>query len=113
MMFLQQQRISVLLLILCSLLPFSAVANEKPQASIPPVVVPENGLQDPQVTIIQRGKDRVEEYRVNGQLRMIKITPALGPPYYFVDNDGDGVFSERRNSLDNSPSMAQWLIKKY
>ena len=31
-----------------------------------------------------------EEYRVGGLLRMVKITPARGVPYYLIDRNGDG-----------------------
>ena len=36
--------------------------------------------------------DLVEEYRVGGLLRMVKITPARGVPYYLIDRNGDGRF---------------------
>lgn len=34
--------------------------------------------------------DVVTEYRVQGQLRMVKVVPVRGPAYYLVDRDGDG-----------------------
>ena len=34
--------------------------------------------------------DVVYEYRVAGQLRMVKVDPANGPTYYLVDRNGDG-----------------------
>lgn len=34
--------------------------------------------------------DVVTEYRVQGQLRMVKVVPFRGPAYYLVDRDGDG-----------------------
>jgi hypothetical protein len=34
--------------------------------------------------------DVVTEYRVQGQLRMVKVVPPRGPTYYLVDRDGDG-----------------------
>lgn len=34
--------------------------------------------------------DIVTEYRVQGQLRMVKVVPVRGPTYYLVDRDGDG-----------------------
>lgn len=43
--------------------------------------------------VIQRVMDNgdvIEEYRVAGQLRVVKVTPARGPVYYLIDNDGDG-----------------------
>jgi hypothetical protein len=34
--------------------------------------------------------DVVTEYRVQGQLRVVKVVPFRGPAYYLVDRDGDG-----------------------
>lgn len=34
--------------------------------------------------------DVVTEYRVQGQLRMVKVVPVRGPAYYLIDRDGDG-----------------------
>ena len=31
-----------------------------------------------------------EEFRVGGVLRMVKVTPHIGVPYYLVDRNGDG-----------------------
>jgi hypothetical protein len=68
----------------------------------------EEGLE-PEVTIKKRGKEVVEEYRINGQLYMIKITPSKGLPYYLVDSDRDGSLETRRNSL-NDPEVVKWRI---
>ena len=51
--------------------------------------------------------DRVEEYRVGGQLRMVKITPARGAPYYLYDKNGDGHFS---NSGGKDPAPVYWKL---
>ena len=56
---------------------------------------------EPQVTIIRKDDAVVEEYRVNGFLYMVKVTPAVGPAYYMVDNDGDGRMVSRRSDLDD------------
>src|SRR5207342_1071753 len=34
--------------------------------------------------------DVVSEYRVGGQLRMVRVQPARGPVYYLIDRNGDG-----------------------
>lgn len=34
--------------------------------------------------------DVITEYRVQGQLRIVKVEPVRGPTYYLVDQDGDG-----------------------
>lgn len=35
--------------------------------------------------------DVVTEYRVAGQLRVVRIEPPRGPAYYLYDRDGDGL----------------------
>lgn len=48
---------------------------------------------EPDVTIRQEGDRTVEEYRVNGFLYAIKVTPKGGKPYFLVRADGsDGNF---------------------
>lgn len=46
--------------------------------------------EEPDVTIRDDGDQRVEEYRINGILYSIKITPKDGTPYYMVRSDEDG-----------------------
>ena len=43
------------------------------------------------VTHRESNGDVVTEYRVAGQLRLIKVEPSNGPVYYVYDRDGDGV----------------------
>ena len=47
--------------------------------------------------------DTYEEYRVGGQLRMVKISPARGPAYYLYDRDGDGALD--RDDRDDLPQV--------
>lgn len=78
-----------------------------PETPAPP---PETEAElEPQVTIIQRGQDVIEEYRINNQLYMVKIVPSRGLPYFLVDSDGDGSLETRRNELDN-PEIPQWVL---
>ena len=35
--------------------------------------------------------DVITEYRVAGQLRMVRVEPSRGPAYYLYDRDGDGL----------------------
>ena len=72
----------------------------------PPGLELDPGLE-PQVTITKKGEDTVEEYRANGQLYMIKVTPKVGKPYYLVDHKGDGVFSPAN---ERELSVPMWLI---
>lgn len=66
---------------------------------------------EPEVTITTRGEDRYEEYRYNGQLYMIKVTPARGKPYYLIDEEGRGRF--RRSDLEPDISIPMWVIKRF
>ena len=77
----------------------------------PPGLAPDPALE-PQVTITKRGEDRVEEYRVNGKLYAMKVTPPNGPPYYLVDDAGNGVMS-RRDSFDPGLRVPQWVIHSF
>lgn len=38
----------------------------------------------------ERSGDVIEEYRTNGRLQMVKVTPARGKPYQIIDTNGDG-----------------------
>ncbi len=45
-------------------------------------------LDEPEVTIVELGDKTVEEYRVNGFLYAVKITPKKGKPYFLVRAEG-------------------------
>lgn len=84
-----------------------------PEPPPPPAANAEDeSVPEPQVTIKKQGDETVEEYRVNGQMYMVKITPANGVPYYLVDPKGDGVFI-RRNSLDSHVRPPMWVIHRF
>lgn len=45
----------------------------------------------------------IEEYRIAGQLHVVRITPPRGPTYYLVDRNGDGVLDSSEGEGDISP----------
>jgi len=65
---------------------------------------------EPVVTIIHRDDSVIEEYSVNGNVYMVKITPIVGPAYYLIDDNGDGQFNVRRNSIGHRESVPQWIL---
>ncbi len=67
---------------------------------------------EPQVTITKEKDMTIEEYRSGGKLYMIKITPKVGPPYYMVDDQGDGKFS-RQDSQDSGLRPPRWIIHRF
>ena len=52
---------------------------------------PTAGLDSADVTrTVAENGDVIEEYRVAGQLKVVKVTPSRGPAYFLVDENGDG-----------------------
>lgn len=89
----------------------SALENVPEAAPEPPAPMEDGQALEPDVTIVQRKDAVVEEYRVNGRLYMVKITPKIGKPYYLMDNDGDGRMEARiGNLLYQDPIVPQWVI---
>ncbi len=70
-------------------------------------------IMEPQVTIIRRDGEIIEEYRLHGQLYMVRITPTSGPPYYLVDTDGDGNLDPRAHELDPGLMIPAWTIFRW
>jgi hypothetical protein len=67
---------------------------------------------EPQVTILKRGVDTVEEFRIGGRLYMVKVTPPSGRPYYLIDHRGDGMFT-RQDSFDSGVRVPMWVIHSW
>lgn len=107
----------VVALFLAVAAPVVAQSDEKPPAlqplpelPPPPPMGPEaEPALEPQVTILKRGEDTVEEYRINGRLYMIKVTPRHGIPYYLIDSEGNGIF-HRQDSLSTDIRPPLWVI---
>ena len=81
-----------------------------PPAMTAPAEIDEDDELEPEVTIIQRRDATHEEYRLNGLLYMVKITPAIGLPYYYLDRDGDGLMETRMNDHAWEVKIPQWVI---
>jgi hypothetical protein len=88
-----------------------APANLEPLPP-PPAFDAQEDLGAPEVTITTEKDQTVEEFRANGRLYMIKITPRHGVPYYLIDDRGDGKFV-RQESLDSGLRVPQWIIHKF
>ncbi|AUF98572.1 DUF2782 domain-containing protein [Pseudomonas shirazensis] len=66
---------------------------------------------DPDVTIRTEGDKTIQEYRQNGFLYAIKVTPKGGKPYFLVRADGsDGNFirSDQPDMLIPSWKIFEW-----
>lgn len=63
---------------------------------------------------IKGGEDEViSEFRINGQLYMIRVTPKKGVPYYLVDSDGDGKLETRWNELAPDLLIPSWVLLRW
>lgn len=110
--------LSLLLLSVFSLAAFAANPVPDKLEPLPPPPAFDAGPDmeqpddEPQVTITRQPEPVVEEYRVGGRLYMIKVTPKVGPPYYLVDDRGDGKFV-RQESLDSGFRPPRWVIRRF
>ncbi len=107
------------LMLLCSIWTISAMAQTPPPKlePLPEPPPPPAGVVDeavePQVTIRQDGENRMEEYRMNGKLYMVKVTPSHGVPYYLIDQRGDGSWVRNDAIGGERLSVPMWVIKTF
>ena len=85
------------------------------QVQPPPKVVDGEALDDPaiepQITIRKKGKETIQEYRINGEMYMMKVTPEHGVPYYLHKEDSNGAWI---NDGPNPPlSVPKWIIFRF
>jgi hypothetical protein len=90
-----------------------AAAEEFADVPLPPELpdpIESGQAIEPEVSIIRTEEKVIEEYRVNGHLYMVKITPVVGRPYYLIDQDGDGQMEGRISDIYNTPRVPQWVL---
>jgi hypothetical protein len=72
----------------------------------------EDGLE-PEINIQQFDNREVQEYSVNDRVYMVKITPAVGSPYYLVDPDGTGEMEYKRDTVGLEVNPPQWTLFRW
>lgn len=85
-----------------------------PELAAPPPLPPDMELDpdlEPQITIIKRGEDTIEEYRLNGELYMIKVIPRVGFPYFMVRNRGR--INEHSGEPGSNVSTPMWKLLEF
>lgn len=98
--------------------PAPLLADPPDAPAPPPPPIPEPlppKLQDPdqqiepQVTIRREDDRIIEEYAIGGRVYMIRVVPAVGPPFYLIDTTGDGSFDSRHEHME-PVRPAHWKI---
>ena len=111
----------LLVLVPCLLLSAGwAFAQEAPaetqDPAAPPPIPPkvEGETVEPTVNIRQEEERTIEEYSLNGRVYMVKITPARGLSYYYLDTDGDGTLELQPGEDGLNPVRpAYWKVKEW
>ena len=67
-------------------------------------------FRGPDVTLIASEKRTVYEYRQHGQLRMVKIVPKRGKPYYLVPRDPTRGFGDLEQA---DTLLAEWVLWEF
>ncbi|BCL76738.1 hypothetical protein JHS3_24740 [Jeongeupia sp. HS-3] len=85
-----------------------------PAEQLPPVVKPKASkpVGEPEVRIVEKADATVAEYRLNGKLYMMKVTPKVGEPYTLYDHEGNGQFVQIDNADSGGVrlSVPQWVL---
>lgn len=89
-------------------------------AALPPPIPPlpvkvQDERFEPTVRIVTTEQDElIEEYSLNGRVYMVKVTPAHGKPYFYMDMDGDGQLELQDRDEAFSPVIpVVWKIKEW
>jgi hypothetical protein len=113
------QKLKFIVLLMCVLIVphyvlAAAPANAEPLEDVPPPpkIVDGEALEaEPQITIRKKGKETIEEYSINGEVYMMKVTPEHGVPYYLHKEDQDGGWV---NTGPVQPlSIPKWVIFRF
>ena len=64
-----------------------------------------------EITITESKDSLIKEYRIEGQIRAIKVTPKNGfPAYYLVDESGTGEFIKFGPDMGPEMKVPQWIL---
>ena len=88
------------------------IPDDVPEPPMLPPQVESGEALEPEVTIIETDREVIQEYRVNGRLYMVRITPQSGPPYYLLDIDGDGQLDVEEDDISNI-AIPQWVLFRW
>lgn len=89
-----------------------AEGRQAVEAPPPPPQLQSGEALEPEVTIRRTQREVIYEYRQNGMLFLVRVQPRVGPPYHFIDVNGDGALEYRpgepvRNNIN------QWVLWRW
>ncbi|MEE9492040.1 MAG: DUF2782 domain-containing protein [Gammaproteobacteria bacterium] len=95
-----------------ALLAAPVAQAEQDTALAPPTLNKDEALE-PEVRIIKHDDKTVHEYRLRGELYLVKIVPKKGKPYYLVDSDGNGSLETETSELDPRLLVPTWVLFRW
>ena len=90
-----------------------AVTNANPVWSAAHPVVAAGSPPTVRVTVRKDSVLKVEEYRYNGQLRQIKVSPQGQPAYVLPDFNSDGRLDQRTEDFYQALSIPHWTLSNW
>lgn len=111
-----------LILLVAVCFPVMALAEQSPdiedlkalpEVPEPPLPIQSGENMEPDITITRKGDKNIQEFRRGGRLYMIKVVPDIGPPYYFLDVNGDGKLDVRSSDLDQASRVNMWKLLEW
>ncbi|HSI44596.1 MAG TPA: DUF2782 domain-containing protein [Methylophilus sp.] len=77
----------------------------------PPKIIEGQPIDQPTINKRKDGENEVEEYSINGDVYMVKVTPPSGKPYYLHREDRNG---EWVNDGPTRPlSVPKWTLFRF
>lgn len=101
--------------VLCIAAPLWAAAPDNAElleeVPSPPKVIEGQPLDKPTITKRKDGENQLEEYSLNGEVYMVKVTPPSGKPYYLHKDDRNGAWV---NDGPIAPSsVPTWILFRF
>ncbi|MDR3429768.1 MULTISPECIES: DUF2782 domain-containing protein [Silvimonas] len=89
--------------------------NREPEGPPPPPMPATDSpaAPEPEVTIVEKADATISEYRMKGKLYMMRVVPKVGAPYYLIDREGNGRFSQLADNGGDNLSPPRWVLLEW
>ena len=97
--------------LILAILPFASVAIAGDELNPPEINYDyDPSIDQPEITIREEKDEYIEEYRMNGNLYMMKVTPKNLPSYFLIKYEANGDWV-REDSY--GISLPMWVIGEF